>query len=75
MSYDQVKALSEKRRRPVGTLLALSPQNDPFYAGAPARLKGAQWIAALWTTLASAKAITSGASTISSSLRPHRSQW
>ena len=34
--------------RSVTDLLALSPMNDPFYAGAGARRIAAEWFAAIW---------------------------
>lgn len=48
LDYSDIKALAKKRGRPVTELLALAPQNDPFYAGAPARKKSAEWFAELW---------------------------
>jgi hypothetical protein len=37
---------SRETRRPIATLLALAPANDPFYAGAmPASAAGAEWFA------------------------------
>jgi hypothetical protein len=35
-------------RRLIKEFLALAPQNDPFYAAAPARQKSAEWFAELW---------------------------
>jgi hypothetical protein len=46
--YQGLKDLGKQIGRPVGTLIAQSPQNDPFYAGAPARLNAAEWFANLW---------------------------
>lgn len=48
LDYSDIKALAKERGRPVKELLALAPQNDPFYAGAPARKKSAEWFAELW---------------------------
>jgi hypothetical protein len=45
--YDALKRLSIELRRPVGTLYALSPQNDPFYIG-PSRQAWAEWFADIW---------------------------
>ena len=46
--YEALKALSEELRRPVGTLIALSPQNDPFFVGMPSNRACAEWFADLW---------------------------
>ena len=35
--YEDLKALASELKRPVSTLIALAPQNDPFYAGMPSR--------------------------------------
>src|SRR4051794_21532454 len=48
IGYDQLKVMAKDLKRPVGTLIALSPQNDPFYAGVPGRKAAAEWFAALW---------------------------
>ena len=42
-----IKDLSKALRRPIGTLIALSHDNDPFYLGA-ARQRDAEWFAALY---------------------------
>jgi hypothetical protein len=47
-NYAGLKALAKELQRPVSTLIALAPANDPFYAGAPAREAGARWFAELW---------------------------
>jgi hypothetical protein len=46
--YAGLKALAKRLARPVTTLLALSPTNDPFYADVPARRQMAEWFAGLW---------------------------
>ena len=47
-----LKALGEAINRPLGTLIALSDDNDPFLADRPGRRKhGAEWFAALWNRL------------------------
>ncbi len=48
IGYDQLKEMSGRLKRPVGTLIALAPVNDPFYAGSPARRRAAEWFASLW---------------------------
>src|SRR5215472_6323261 len=48
--YIGLKALAEKLGRPVSTLYALAPCNDPFYIG-PARVKAAEWFASQWDRL------------------------
>jgi hypothetical protein len=47
-TYDLIVALAEALGRPVKTLLALAPNNDPFFAGRGARREGAEWFAELW---------------------------
>jgi hypothetical protein len=47
IDYDAIYALSVELRRPTGTLIALSPTNDPFFMQ-PARRARAEWFAALW---------------------------
>jgi hypothetical protein len=46
--YDDLKRLSEELGRPLSTLIALSPANDPFYAGLPSNREQAEWFADLW---------------------------
>lgn len=48
MSYSEIKRLSKELGRPTETLLALSINNDPFYAAIPNRRKLAEWFAGLW---------------------------
>jgi len=45
INYDSIKALAEKLRRPVSTLLAMTLQHDPFYADQPGRRRDAEWFA------------------------------
>jgi hypothetical protein len=47
-NYDSIIRLGEELDRPVGTLLALDPKSDPFFAGRPGRRRGAEWFAGLW---------------------------
>jgi hypothetical protein len=46
--YDDLKQLSKDLRRPVGTLIALTCSNDPFYASMPGNRAAAEWFAELW---------------------------
>jgi hypothetical protein len=48
VSYLAIKRLSKELGRPTETLLALSINNDPFYAAIPNRRKLAEWFAGLW---------------------------
>src|SRR5829696_1873242 len=47
LGYDGLKELAKRLGRPVSTLYALAPQNDPFFIG-PARQATASWFASLW---------------------------
>lgn len=46
--YDDIKLLAKDYHLPVTDLLALSPKNDPFYAGTPAAIRDGEWFARLW---------------------------
>ena len=46
--YDSLKAMGRSIGRPVKDLLALAPNNDPFYAGVGARRCAAEWFAEIW---------------------------
>lgn len=48
MNYDQIKELAKESGQRVSDLLALAPQNDPFYAGTPGDYLWGEWFAALW---------------------------
>jgi hypothetical protein len=48
LDYESLKAVAKSIGRPVKDLLALSPANDPFYAGIGARGKAGEWFAAMW---------------------------
>ena len=51
ITYDDVKTLAAELGRPAATLIALSPNNDPFYC-APARQALAHWFAdEIWPLL------------------------
>jgi hypothetical protein len=45
--YDSLKALAKDIGEPITNLLALSPNNDPFYDSA-GRRRHAEWFAAIW---------------------------
>ena len=51
LDYD---ALREMARESVKDLVALSPDNDPFFAGRGARRQAAEWFAVLWANHAAA---------------------
>ncbi len=46
--YDSIKVSAKNLGLRVTDLLALAPQNDPFYAGTPAGREQAQWFADIW---------------------------
>ena len=48
LDYDSLKFMAKSIGRSVTDLLALSPANDPFYAGIGARRQNAEWFAAIW---------------------------
>lgn len=48
MNYEQIKTLAKQVKTPVTSLIALAPQNDPFYVGAPAQREKAEWFAGLF---------------------------
>lgn len=47
-TYEAIKSLAKATRKTIKNLLALAPQNDPFYI-MPAQVRNAEWFAALWT--------------------------
>jgi len=49
IDYERICELARELRRPQSTLIALSPQNDPFYM-IPSRRRDAEWFAKLWHT-------------------------
>src|SRR5689334_7039991 len=51
IGYDQLKEMSVALKRPVSSLIALAPANDPFYAEQPYRKKAAEWFASWWERL------------------------
>lgn len=46
--YDSIKEAAKERRLKVTDLIALAPQNDPFYVGQPSQVKHGEWFADLW---------------------------
>ncbi len=48
MDYESLKELAKQLKRPVKSLLALSPGNDPFYCGMDAQVEKAKWFTELW---------------------------
>lgn len=47
-TYAELKALTERGRRSIRDLLALSPQHDPWAVDLPGRRRDAEWFAELW---------------------------
>jgi hypothetical protein len=47
LRYDNIKKLANELNRPASTLIALSPNNDPFSI-TPTRHDGAHWFARIW---------------------------
>jgi hypothetical protein len=48
MNYEAIKSLAKQRGCKVTDLIALAPQNDPFYVGTPGDLEKGTWFAELW---------------------------
>jgi len=48
MNYDEIKQLARETDQRVTDLIALAPQNDPFYTGTPGDWALAEWFAGLW---------------------------
>jgi hypothetical protein len=46
--YEVIKAVAKDRKMKVSDLLALSPNNDPFYMGTPATLAAGEWFADIY---------------------------
>lgn len=57
LNYTQVKELARTRGCKVTDLIALAPQNDPFYCGTPTDLLIAGWFADLWNQFGYAQGI------------------
>lgn len=50
MNYETIKGMAKANGLTVKDLIALAPQNDPFYAGTPTEWANAEWFAGLWQT-------------------------
>ncbi len=48
MNYQEIKLEAKAQGKRVKDLIALAPQNDPFYVGAKSDLAKAQWFVGLW---------------------------
>lgn len=48
MNRKKIKQLSSKMGASYKDLIALAPQNDPFYCGSPAQRRDAEWFADVW---------------------------
>lgn len=48
ITYDTLKAWSKVDKVSPSDLVALTPQNDPFYAGTPADIRNGEWFHDLW---------------------------
>ncbi len=48
LDYETLKLVAKERGCSVRDLLALAPQNDPFYAGTPTDRAQAKWFADIW---------------------------
>ena len=46
--YHQIKVLAKDLGRPVTELIALAPNNDPFYVGTPTHIAKAAWFEEQW---------------------------
>ena len=46
--YENIKAAARKHGMPVSSFLAMSPKNDPFYAGKPSDVAQALWFGEVW---------------------------
>lgn len=48
INYKYLKDMAKESKTSVKNLIALAPNNDPFYFGAPAQVTQAQWFADVW---------------------------
>jgi hypothetical protein len=48
MDYQTIKKIAKEQGKSAYDLIVLAPQNDPFYKGAPAEIKRAEWFKKLW---------------------------
>lgn len=49
MTYDTIKEMAKDAKCKVNDLLALHPNNDPFYTGMPREIDAAYWFKDVWT--------------------------
>jgi hypothetical protein len=61
-NYDMIKRTArqmrdEGRQCSVSDLIALAPQNDPFYVGTPGERDKAQWFAEIWSRFAYSRGV------------------
>ena len=47
-NYETIKELAKARKQPVTGLIALAPQNDPFYTGTDGDWATGRWFADMW---------------------------
>src|SRR2546421_9461049 len=57
MDYEQIKQRARATGQKVTDLIALAPQNDPFYTGTPNDLALGQWFALLWQAFGYTKGV------------------
>jgi hypothetical protein len=57
MDYDAIKALAKELGCKTTDLIALAPQNDPFYAGTPNDWTLGKWFAKLWERFGYARGV------------------
>lgn len=50
-NYEVIKRLAKDHKMKVNDLLALAPQNDPFYTGSKAQIRDAEWVADLYSNV------------------------
>ena len=53
IDYLALKQLAKANKVSVKSLLALAPQNDPFYVGTKAQKQQAEWVAEIYAELGS----------------------
>lgn len=51
--FKQVKAIAKERECKVDDVLALAPNNDPFYVGRDSQIRQAEWAAEIWKRMGS----------------------
>jgi len=48
MDYRTIKDLAKDSGRSITDLIALAPQNDPFYVGTKGDIEKAEWFTEMW---------------------------